>query len=384
MPVLEGLTRRLIRATVGASLALVTLAASGGIANATSPASIGAVAFQKKQTKAQTFELTDYRLAHRSRAEHGRVNVSWRAIDNTLPRGLPNLPARRDGRACTTPLYAWCVLNRVLGGYAAIDLPVNPVLIGTPGWANTRGCNAGGSANACHPAAHAMPEWRAFVTRAVQRYGPNGIFWNHLRAPAAMDMQVWEVWNEPNLHMFWDGTRADPVSEDAQQYAQLVNVTAAAVDLGARSRGRTAQVAGPSVSAFKPGAPGEWLNTFATTKAQSRLDLVSGHLYGRTADKVIAQVDRYRELLPNRPMWITENGFGSESGCQHCVGSARAQRAEFGRLMDRLGDREYVDSFTWFMGARHPSFRGSHGLYRDNGSAKPIVKTFQARAADRR
>lgn len=373
-------SRPSLAGTAWLALALLLLT-SGGHASAAAPEEIGAVGFQKQKREAQAPQLTDYRLALRSRAEHTRVNISWRAIDNTRAAGLPNLFAKVDGRRCTTASYDWCALDRLLRRYAAIGLRANPVLIGTPEWANSRKCKVGRSANACHPVPMAIDDWKRFVSTAVRRYGPNGSFWNELGTSDRFDMSVWEIWNEPNLPGFWDSASRDAASADAAEYADLVRATDDAVDLGAAMRGRTARVAGPSLSSFGRKKSGKWLASFVTERARHRLDVVSGHLYGKTAKRVIGQVDRYRELLPRRPMWITENGFGSGSGCPYCMDGPEAQRQQFDRLMELLGRRPYVDSFTWFMGARHPTFRGTHGLFRDNGKPKPILTAFRRRAA---
>lgn len=374
---LEGLPGRLAGAAIGVSVTLATLVACGGMSGAAAPDSVGAVAFQKRTNQAQSLRQTDFSLARRSGAEHSRVNVSWRGIDNTR-RGLPNLPDRFDGRSCTTAAYDWCALDRLLAGYRSIGLPVHPVLIGTPEWANTSDCNVGRGAVACHPAPLALEDWRLFVTSAVRRYGPNGTFWNRIRAPAKFDMHVWEVWNEPDHRLFWDGSGRDAPAADAQQYAQLVTTTNDGVERAASPARPSARIAGPSVSSFNPDRPGGWLRTFAARDARLSFDVVSGHLYGATAERVIAQVDAYRRLFPGRPMWLTENGFGSGRGCRHCAGGVAAQRAEFRQLMDRLGVRTYVESFTWFMGARHPAFGGTHGLFRDNGRPKPVLRAFKA------
>ncbi len=336
---LEGLPGRLAGAAISVSLALVTLLASGGVAAAAAPDSVGAVAFQKRTSTAQSLRQTDFGLARRSGAEHSRLNVSWRGIDNTR-RGLPNFADRVDGRSCTTAAYDWCSLDRLLAAYRSIGLRVNPVLIGSPEWANTGDCNVGRGAVACHPAPLALEDWRLFVTSAVRRYGPNGMFWNRIRAPAKFDMHVWEVWNEPDHRLFWDGSGRDSPAADAQQYAQLVATTDDAVERAASPLRPSALIAGPSVSSFNPDRPGAWMRTFAARDARLSFDVVSGHLYGATAERVIEQVDAYRQLFPGRADVADRERLRlRERPAATARAALAAQRAEFRQLMDLLGVR---------------------------------------------
>jgi hypothetical protein len=311
----------------------------------------------------QAADATDWDIARDSGADHGRLNVSWLAVDGTI-EGEPDSSALEDRAECTTPLYRWCRLDRAVLGYAGIGQRVNPVLIGSPEWANSPGCTAHWNANACNPQRRYRNRWADFVQAAVERYGPGGIF------PEPYQMRTWEVWNEPNLESFWDGNGADNPRRDARQYAGLVETTRAAVP--------SIRLAGPSVSTLA--GNWRWLRTFAHKPAADALDVVSGHLYAPTPHKMVQGITRYRQALPRRPLWITENGFGS--GFEH-TGSELAQYGAFKRLMQKLDRRPYVKSLTWFAGARHTSFGGTHGLYRDDGTPKPVVALFSEAARAR-
>ncbi len=62
--------------------------------------------------------------------------------------------------------------------------------------------------------------WARFVHTAVNRYKPGGVIAQAQNWPAGVGITHWEMWNEPDLSFFWDGTVAD--------YARLLKVGYAA------------------------------------------------------------------------------------------------------------------------------------------------------------
>jgi hypothetical protein len=59
-------------------------------------------------------------------------------------------------------------------------------------------------------------KWARFVYAAVSRYKPGGIIAQQRGWPAGVGVTHWELWNEPDLAHFWDGTIED--------YARLLKV----------------------------------------------------------------------------------------------------------------------------------------------------------------
>ncbi|GAA1930795.1 cellulase family glycosylhydrolase [Nocardioides marmoribigeumensis] len=95
--------------------------------------------------------------------------------------------------------YDWSGTDRVVKGARARGLRVLPILTWTPAWARDAGCVR----FSCPP--HRAGRFATFAKAAVQRYKSRGV--HH-----------WEVWNEPNLSIFWP-------SPDPQRYATLLRVT---------------------------------------------------------------------------------------------------------------------------------------------------------------
>jgi hypothetical protein len=59
-------------------------------------------------------------------------------------------------------------------------------------------------------------KWASFVTAAVDRYKPGGVLAQTQGWPAGAGITHWEMWNEPDLDIFWDSSLAD--------YARLLKV----------------------------------------------------------------------------------------------------------------------------------------------------------------
>jgi len=129
-------------------------------------------------------------------------------------------------------------------------------------------------------------EWRstveALVRHLVDRYGVDEV-----------ERWAFEVWNEPNLEVFWSGTR--------DEYLRLYDESAAAVKaVDARLR-----VGGPSTAA------GEWVETLAAHAEDSGapLDFVTSHTYGNLPLDTRPSLRRHG--LDGVPTWWTEWGVGS-------------------------------------------------------------------------
>ncbi len=58
--------------------------------------------------------------------------------------------------------------------------------------------------------------WARFVYTAVSRYKPGGVLAQTKGWPAGQGVTHWEMWNEPDLNAFWDGSTSD--------YARLLKV----------------------------------------------------------------------------------------------------------------------------------------------------------------
>jgi xylan 1,4-beta-xylosidase len=129
-------------------------------------------------------------------------------------------------------------------------------------------------------------EWReviaALAAHLVDRYGIDEVAgWG------------FEVWNEPNLEVFWTGSKQD--------YFRLYDEAAAAV----KAVDPRLLVGGPSTAA------GEWVEDLAAhaEEAGGPLDFVSSHTYGNLPIDTGPSLRRHG--FEGRPTWWTEWGVGS-------------------------------------------------------------------------
>ncbi len=129
-------------------------------------------------------------------------------------------------------------------------------------------------------------EWhdvvRQLAAHLVERYGID-------------EVATWsfEVWNEPNLEVFWTGTKAD--------YLRLYDESARAV----KSVDVRLRVGGPSTAAS------EWVETLTAHAADTDmpLDFVTTHTYGNLPLDV--EPSLHRHGFDGIPVWWTEWGVGS-------------------------------------------------------------------------
>jgi xylan 1,4-beta-xylosidase len=122
----------------------------------------------------------------------------------------------------------------------------------------------------------------ALTAHLVERYGLD-------------EVRRWafEVWNEPNLEVFWTGTRDD--------YLRMYDESARAV----KAVHPELWVGGPSTAA------GEWIETLAAHAEQAGvpLDFVTSHTYGNVPLDTRPSIERHG--FAGIPTWWTEWGVGS-------------------------------------------------------------------------
>jgi len=129
-------------------------------------------------------------------------------------------------------------------------------------------------------------EWRdlvaALASHLVQRYGIEEVA-----------QWAFEVWNEPNLEVFWSGTR--------EEYLRLYDESVC----GIKSVDPRLRVGGPSTAA------GEWVDSLIAHAASNGvpLDFVSTHTYGNLPLDIRPSLRE--DGFDGVPIWWTEWGVGS-------------------------------------------------------------------------
>jgi hypothetical protein len=211
-----------------------------------------------------------------------RVDLSWDEIQHQSP-AVPD----------------WSAFDRLVDAAAARGLRVLPILDRTPPWARPAGCGS----DTCAPAD--PNQFAAFAAAAARRYALRGL-------------RTWEIWNEPNIDIFWKP------APDVARYVALLRPTVAAirgVDPGA-----TVISGGLSSARTAPGmiAGLDFLRAFAAQGGPALVDAIGFHPYSFPVPpaypaswNVWAEMESNPTSLksilasfgcPGKKIWITEYG----------------------------------------------------------------------------
>ena len=202
----------------------------------------------------------------------------------------------RQSQAAAGGAISFAGSDAVVATAAAHRLPVLPVVHRTPDWAS-----AGGPSSAPDdPAAYAR-----FLTALVQRYGPNGSLWAERPDLPRMPIRQWQIWNEPNLTLFWT---PQPF---AKRYVALLKAARRAVR--AQDPGAKIILAGlPNIS---------WVALREIYQAGGRgsFDAVALHPYTSSPANImrlvrLARTETRRFHDGRVPIWLTEISWAAARG----------------------------------------------------------------------
>ena len=309
-----------------------------------------------------------------------RFRVSWAAVESN--RGK----------------YYWPVADKFFAASACAGLDALPTFMDSPTWAS--GLNTA----LAPPQPSQYPAWRAFIRAAVARYGVGGAFWKggHYCAdgvtpvPAA-PATVWEVWNEPNVSVFWGGR-----TPSAPAYAQLLAVADQAIDTSVNPGAKVV------LGGLTNDAAG-FLKALYTAMPElnSHFDIFDLHAYSPTPQNALTKLLGFRSVADRygaseKPIWVSEVGWSSclQSGWDYparCItnnlatdeaGQARNLTNLYTLLAGQASGLR-LERVAWY-GWRDPqvaagdcSFCYGAGLFHRDGSAKPSWAAYITLAGGR-
>ena len=338
-------SHRVRRLLAGVAAGLALAAALPAVAGAAQPG----VVLPNGSLGAGTFERIQA-----SGAKHVRVFASWRMLESQRGQLTPYILSDYDDMA-----------NRL----KAAGVNVYFVVTQTPAWAT-----ASGAQNAPPPP------------------GPYADFMRRLAGHFKGRVAGYEIWNEPNDVIFWQGGATPAV------YTELLKPAYAAVK-GADPAAK-AGVAGLIGNDYK------YLEGLYQAGAKGSFDFVGLHTDGacaftdprQAARDVDGRISRwsftgYREVRATmlahgdpKPIWMTEIGWQVTSRkCPQVPadpgGVTAAQQASFlTHAYACLASDPYVELASWFsltdFGA-HEDAGGGYGLYTFSGAPRPSLATFQ-------
>ena len=235
----------------------------------------------------------------------------------------------------TKGIFDFAALDAFVAQARAQGLSVYLNLAGTPAWET-----AGGR----YQAVPRVTDWTNFVSRVARRYGTR--------------VALYEIWNEPNIPAFFDGSPA--------QYLQTILKPGYLAIKAVNSR---LIVAGPEVTITPTVDPRPFLAVLTRSNGLHYADVVSFHAYAGDLTTFRSLVSKILAVLPSgKPIYLTEFGWDAktlgEAVQASRLASTIAYLAGLGRIRVAL-IYELIDD---------PTITAYQlGLLRSDGSARPAV-----------
>jgi len=161
----------------------------------------------------------------------------------------------------------------------------------TPQWASKRPQGPGnyGPGTAAEP--RDLRSWRAYVRRLAIRYKGK--------------INKWELYNEPNVKLFFSGQPKDMLNMSREAWTQLKSVD------------RNNYVISPGVAIRTDNSP-KWLDTYLALGGGKYSNAIAVHFYVRARQRpehTIGYLAIVRKIMAARgvskqPLWNTESGYG--------------------------------------------------------------------------
>ena len=297
---------------------------------------------------------------------------------------------RSTGAGIVRQTFDWARIERAPGAYdlsfydryvaelASRHLRLLPILFGTPRFRSSAPPDPRrGTYPPREPAD--MGEFGALLAR---RYGPRGSFWReHPRLPR-LPVRSWQVWNEPNLPVYW------PSGPDAAGYVALLRATGR----GIRRVDPGAEIVTAGLPDSRLGVPlRDYVAAMYAAGGAGAFDALAVNPYGLDARGVLDTVRTVRRVAAesgdNPAVWVTELGWAT-GGPPSAFKVSEPRQAELledtvlalARQRDRLRIRGVV-YFNWRDSTPYAGgvdFFGLHtGLLRLDGEAKPALSAYK-------
>lgn len=283
---------------------------------------------------------------------------------------------RRKGR------FYFRYIDGFVADAARYGVTVLPILFGAPDFRSSKPRR--GALRGAYPPRRPA-EIAPFARAAARRYGPGGSFWKSNRSLPERPIRSWQIWNEPNLPVYWRPTPS------ARGFVRMMSAASRAIKRV--DKGAEIVSAGLPQSQSKEAVP---LQTYVAAMYRAggkrAFDTLAVNPYGATSGEVLQRVKAVRKTM-NRfgdrkaRLWITELGWADSGPPSRFTVGSREQaariRSTIGDLWtqrERLGIRGFV-YYNWRDSppyAGRSDFWGLHtGLFDIDGRPKPSYEAFR-------
>jgi Cellulase (glycosyl hydrolase family 5) len=322
------------------------------------------------------------------RADMVRLPVTWHLMEAEGPG--------------VTPPWFWDGLDAQVLGLRNVGVKAIIELSNTPCWATSgpQPCEEGGANSfvAYPPKPTAYGDYGRALARIARRYAA--------RAPGTVI--AYEIWNEPNLQVFWPGVGPRPAAINdadnlfvdlaaAKQYANLVKATYPLV----KAADPSAAVLAGSVAAGDV----DYVNELYRSGLKGSFDALSLHPYagvqpgdytkGLKPDECpyalgpfwcfAAGTEAVHRVMLNNgdpsKIWFTEFGYSSTIEGSHQIGGTTGQAEMVKLTFNQIRKWNFVPVALWYAlddVAGAGPLESSFGLYATNGTQKPAGAAFAA------
>ncbi len=280
-------------------------------------------------------------------------------------------------------VYNFSVYDATVAAAAKRGIEIMPILFNEPSYLSSRPRRH--AQRGTYPPSN-LNSIAAFVRAAVRWYGPNGTFWTKHPTVPKLPIRIWQVWNEPNLNVYW------LPRPSASHYVTLLSVASKAI-----------HELDPQAEVVSGGIPESplgiemftYLRSMLHAGAADWMNTVGINAYSPTASGLIALLRRVRSTLDGArrvavAIRVTEFGWSDTGpGSLYRLG-ARGQATQISAVVkDFYAVRSALDLqgfvyFDWRDARPYKggfNFWGLHtGLLKLNGKPKPALKAFSSAA----
>ena len=269
---------------VGAAVSALALAAPADAQEPFFGASLNTV-FQEQRIDRERWDgLVD--AARAAGVRQGRSDALWQWVERGNPLELD------------VPLWEWSRTDLMMRTMATHGVHWLPVLAGVPPPERV-------DRRETHSPPASLEHYARFVSEFARRYGRGGRYWSDNPEVPYLPVTAYEIWNEPNLSLFW----RPQVQPD--RYAEMYLLAREAIH--AVDPEAVAIVGGLTVPM------GNFVEEMFRTHPElaGAVDAVGLHPYSRSGRGAVAWVKRLRQALGRLgqgavPIYITELGWPTQ------------------------------------------------------------------------